>query len=222
MQICLPCASKWRCALGVFKQPLTLILLQKYRNANGSRVVIEIGGVYSTFCKRRAYFCTSIAIEMGGASWCFSKVSGSEVDLTLLSAIFCALRRTMVRNLSMQPLRGPVSTMAARTRDRKTHTHTHILLGNGPNTVSGSTVSNTELSEFFGAHWAPGSELSEFLSAYYLCAKRTHRVFLRTHRVCPKTQWVLFSETVLPKPYSGRFPISRGPLNGDLHPPWRS
>ena len=25
-------------------------------------------------------------------------------------------------------------------------------LGNGPNTVSGSTVSNTELSEFFGAH----------------------------------------------------------------------
>ena len=26
------------------------------------------------------------------------------------------------------------------------------LLGNGPNTVSESTVSNTELSEFFGAH----------------------------------------------------------------------
>ena len=25
-------------------------------------------------------------------------------------------------------------------------------VGNGPNTVSGSTVSNTELSEFFGAH----------------------------------------------------------------------
>ena len=24
--------------------------------------------------------------------------------------------------------------------------------GNGPNTVSGSTVSNTELSEFFGTH----------------------------------------------------------------------
>ena len=27
-----------------------------------------------------------------------------------------------------------------------------IFIGNGPNTVSGSTVSNTELSEFFGAH----------------------------------------------------------------------
>ena len=26
------------------------------------------------------------------------------------------------------------------------------MVGNGPNTVSGSTVSNTELSEFFGAH----------------------------------------------------------------------
>ena len=42
-------------------------------------------------------------------------------------------------------------------------------IGNGPNTVSESTVSNTELSEFFGAHWVPGSELSEFLSVYYLC-----------------------------------------------------
>ena len=39
------------------------------------------------------------------------------------------------------------------------------------NTVSGETVSNSELSEFFGAHRAPGRELSEFLSAYYLCAK---------------------------------------------------
>ena len=33
--------------------------------------------------------------------------------------------------------------------------HHHVVcqvLGNGPNTVSESTVSNTELSEFFGAH----------------------------------------------------------------------
>ena len=29
---------------------------------------------------------------------------------------------------------------------------TSDLVGNGPNTVSGSTVSNTELSEFFSAH----------------------------------------------------------------------
>ena len=40
------------------------------------------------------------------------------------------------------------------------------------NTVSESTVSNTELSEFFfGADRAPASELSEFLSAYHLCAQ---------------------------------------------------
>ena len=44
-------------------------------------------------------------------------------------------------------------------------------LGNGLNTVSGSTVSNTELSEFFRSHRVAGRELSEFLSAYYLCEK---------------------------------------------------
>ena len=47
----------------------------------------------------------------------------------------------------------------------------HPNFGNGPNTVSESTVSNTELSEFFGPHRVPGRELSEFLSAYSLCAK---------------------------------------------------
>ena len=44
-----------------------------------------------------------------------------------------------------------------------------LCVGNGVNTVSESTVSNTEVSEFFGPHRAPGRELSEFLSAYYLC-----------------------------------------------------
>ena len=33
-----------------------------------------------------------------------------------------------------------------------------LLIGNGPNTVSESTVSNTELSEFFGPHRVPGWE----------------------------------------------------------------
>ena len=57
---------------------------------------------------------------------------------------------------------------------------------NGPNTVSGSTVSNTELSEFFRAHRVPGSELSEFLSAYYLWAKGNSPSLPKgTHRVCP-------------------------------------
>ena len=43
--------------------------------------------------------------------------------------------------------------------------------GDGPNTVSESTVSNTKLTEFFGSHQVPGRELSELLSAYYLPAK---------------------------------------------------
>ena len=33
----------------------------------------------------RAYFCKSIAIEMGGVSRYFSKISGSGVDVTLLN-----------------------------------------------------------------------------------------------------------------------------------------
>ena len=37
--------------------------------------------------------------------------------------------------------------------------------------VSESAVSNTKVSEFFDHHRAPRRELSEFLSAYYLCAE---------------------------------------------------
>ena len=73
--------------LAVSQQPLTLTLMEKYRDTNGSHIVIQIGGVYTTSAKKRAYFCRSIAIQMGGVSRYFSKVSGSGVDLTLLS--FC-------------------------------------------------------------------------------------------------------------------------------------
>ena len=37
--------------LGVSQRPLTLILLKKYRDTNGRRIVIQIGGVYTTFCQ---------------------------------------------------------------------------------------------------------------------------------------------------------------------------
>ena len=40
------------CFLGVFQRPLTLILLQKYRDTNGRHIVIQIGGVYTTFCQK--------------------------------------------------------------------------------------------------------------------------------------------------------------------------
>ena len=46
-----------------------------------------------------------------------------------------------------------------------------LLLGNGPNTVLESTVSNTEL--------------SEFRSAYYLCAKASSPSFSQTSPSLP-------------------------------------
>ena len=60
------------------------------------------------------------------------------------------------------------------------------FFSNGPNTVWGSTVSDTELSEFFGAHWVLGSELSEFLSAYYLCAKANSPSFSQNSPSLPQ------------------------------------
>ena len=61
-------------------------------------------------------------------------------------------------------------------------------VGDGPNTVSESTVSNTELSEFF-ALTEFRAENSVSSSQPIICVpKRTHRVFRRTHRVCPNTQ----------------------------------
>ena len=77
-----------------------------------------------------------------------------------------------------------------------------LRIGDGPNTVLGSTVSNTELSEFFWARRVLGSELSEFLSAYCLCVpKRTHRVFPRTRASLPQNS-VRLSEFSPPKQYS--------------------
>ena len=52
--------------LWVFQRPLTPMLLQRYRDTNGSRIAIQIGGVYTLLsAKRRAYFCKSIAKGVG-------------------------------------------------------------------------------------------------------------------------------------------------------------
>ena len=47
--------------LGVFQRPLTLILLQKYRDTNGRRIVIQIGGVYSTFCQEEGMLLPKVS-----------------------------------------------------------------------------------------------------------------------------------------------------------------
>ena len=61
----------------------------KYRDTNGSRIVIQIGDVYTTLCQEGGILLQKYAIEMGGVSRYFSKVSGSGVDLTLLTRV-CA------------------------------------------------------------------------------------------------------------------------------------
>ena len=47
--------------------------------------MIQIGGVYTTFCQEEGILLQKYAIEMGGVSRYFSKVSGSGVDSTLLT-----------------------------------------------------------------------------------------------------------------------------------------
>ena len=79
----------------------------------------------------------------------------------------------------------------------------------GPNTVSGNTVSNTELSEFFGALWVSGSEFSEFLSAHYLCVNANSPSFSQNSPSLPQNSvsslfWNSTLETVFrPLPYYG-------------------
>ena len=58
------------------------------------------------------------------------------------------------------------------------------------------TVSNTKLSDFFAPHRVPGRELSEFLSAYYLCGKANSPSFWRNS---PSLLQNSVSEFSLPK-----------------------
>ena len=46
--------------------------------------MIQIGGVYTTFCQAEGILLQKYAIEMGGVSRYFSKVSGSGVALAFL------------------------------------------------------------------------------------------------------------------------------------------
>ena len=53
--------------------------------------MIQIGGVYTTFCQEEGILLQKYAIEMGGVSRYFSKVSGSGVDWTLLIGSFAVV-----------------------------------------------------------------------------------------------------------------------------------
>ena len=73
--------------LKVFERRLTLILLQKYRDANGSRIVIQIGGVciYATFCQEEGILLPKYCDGNGRCIVMLFKSIGSGVDVILLS-----------------------------------------------------------------------------------------------------------------------------------------
>ena len=75
------------------------------------------------------------------------------------------------------------------------------VFGDGPNTASESTASKTELNEFFWPRRVPGSELGEFLSAYYLCANANSPSFSQNSPSLPQNS-VRLSEFSSPKQYS--------------------
>ena len=70
--------------LGVFKRPLTLILLLKYRHTNGSTIAIQIGGVYTTFNQEDGILLQKHRDRNRRCIAILSKVSGSGVDAALL------------------------------------------------------------------------------------------------------------------------------------------
>ena len=63
-----------RLQLRVLQRPLTLILLQQLRDTNGRRIVIQVGGVYTTFFQVLGILCKNIAIEMGRVSILFKSI----------------------------------------------------------------------------------------------------------------------------------------------------
>ena len=81
--------------------------------------------------------------------------------------------------------------------------HSFPSVGNGPNTVSESMVSNTKLSEFFCPHRVPGRELIEFLSAYYLCDKANSPSFSQNSPSLPQNSARL-TEFSSPRQYYSR------------------
>ena len=78
------------------------------------------------------------------------------------------------------------------------------MFGDGPNTVSESTVSDTELSEFF----LPSPERTQWvpLSLLSVCQSELTEFFFaeltKFATELSEAQWVLFCETVLSKQYS--------------------
>ena len=90
---------------------LTLVLPQKYRDTNGSRIMMQIGGVYITFCQDEGILLLKYRNRMGGLWRYFSrKVSGSGVDVTPLIYIRPHSSRLSSALITAQPLHNAPST----------------------------------------------------------------------------------------------------------------
>ena len=72
---------------------------------------------------------------------------------------------------SKSPAKLPSPKIKKKITDELLQDRREKYFGNGPNTVSESMVSKHRTQWFFHSHRLPGRELSEFLSAYYVCAK---------------------------------------------------
>ena len=86
--------------LGVLHRPLTLVLLQKYRDTNGRRIMIQIGGVYTTLCQEEGMLLLKYRDRNGRCIAILLKCIGSGVDVILLTKVphlcFCLVRIKML------------------------------------------------------------------------------------------------------------------------------
>ena len=89
--------------LGGVPTTLIPILLHKYRDTNGRRIVIQNNDVYATF-GRHTFGWKSVPIEMGGLSLSLSKALVSGLDLTLLMFVlhFAAVGQNEAGKMSVR------------------------------------------------------------------------------------------------------------------------
>ena len=64
--------------------------------------MIQIGGLYTTFCQEEGILLQSIAIEMGGVSRYFSKVSGSGVSKVKQALCACFKNSSQICGSKLQ------------------------------------------------------------------------------------------------------------------------
>ena len=103
-------------------------------------------------------------------------------------------------------LLAPVVPVRPQERTKLTVTPQKCFVGNGPNTVSESAVSNTELSEFFGLAEFRGESLVSS-SPIISVPKHTHRIFQNSPSLRQNSVSPLFRNSA-PETVFRPFPIS--------------